>query len=406
MADTDVFVTRHAIVRMYERNHNTNDIFDNSKLTQEILDEFYKSKLVKEDLIRGDIYKSDKFTIIADADSALDEITIVTIYPNGDKPHTEEIVINNSNDFKNIKTIKRLLQNDELIVLKHMGSKKLLLLNDLVVLARLDNNRGKVFINIVKKWDINLFKDTKFLADFKTEYFLGVSEPIWIKFQQSVGVYDYVFKLEKAKATEYSSEVQIYKEVLTGERKVFPKGFWQLDVGGNDHPASKDCVKYLVEDYLGWDIFDIYKNFTSTFFTKYKLYGMLKGVFNNKSYEAIKNAYPELMIWKFKKYRNTEYWKVQNDGIAHARESIQWIIRQNNEFNIIVNENTIMSYNWNDILKRNNMESIMTLTFKYDYKSFFKEIFDMDFSDEECIRYYDKIHYNDDNKSTYVKTHV
>jgi hypothetical protein len=405
MNNTDVFVTRHAIVRMYERNHISSDIFDNSQLIQEVLDEFYKSKLVRQDLVRGDIYKNDNFTIITEFNKDENVNTIITIYPNGEKPQQEEKVIMNNVDFKNIKLIKHLLNNDELIILKHMGSKKLLLLNDLVVLARIENNRGKVYINIMIKWEIELFKDKNFLENFKAEYYSDISQVIWIKFLQMIGIYDYVFRVEKIKETRYSSEVQIYKEVLAGDIKRFPSRFWEDDIGGNDHPASKECVRYLIEEYLKWDIFDIYKNFNSAFFRKYKLGGMVNVVFNDKSYSAIKNAYPELMIWRFKKYKNTEYWKVENDGIAHAKEAIEWLIIETEEYKINLNKSSIMSINWYEMLKKYNMEKIIVTTFKYDYKSFFKDIFNINFSDEECIRYYEKTYYNDDNKSTFVKTH-
>lgn len=105
-----------------------------------------------------------------------------------------------------------------------------------------------------------------------------------------------------------TTEIEVYKKILSGELKRFPYGFWQGEDGKEN---SIQVMKYLIEDVLKWNREDIKKNLVVVTFKKYKLSGMLKSLYEQSPYLAMEALYPG----KFKPYslKNApkDYW---NDG--------------------------------------------------------------------------------------------
>jgi len=85
------------------------------------------------------------------------------------------------------------------------------------------------------------------------------------------------------------SLLDIYKLILQGDMGRFPYGIWKED------SIKKECVdviRYFVENILQCDQEEIPQKATFSQFRKYRLYGMIKNVFNQSTYEAIDAAYP------------------------------------------------------------------------------------------------------------------
>jgi hypothetical protein len=92
--------------------------------------------------------------------------------------------------------------------------------------------------------------------------------------------------------------IDIYKLVLQGKLKQFPRYYWE-------RPESLDnaqvIIKYLIEEVLKWNEKQLKENLDYETFTKNKLRGMLVQVFNDSPFKAIETAYPnKFKQWEFK----------------------------------------------------------------------------------------------------------
>lgn len=87
--------------------------------------------------------------------------------------------------------------------------------------------------------------------------------------------------------------IHMYKQVSSGKRKRFPRGFWK------SRDVSYKCrllIKYYIEQELGWDKDTLEEEFkTQTLLNSY-LSGMLFAVYHGKAYDAIKDVYPDINI--------------------------------------------------------------------------------------------------------------
>lgn len=112
--------------------------------------------------------------------------------------------------------------------------------------------------------------------------------------------------------------IEIYKLVLSGKIKKFPRGFWM-------QPEAKDnaakVTKYLLEDILHYTEDDIRTKVNGTTFADNKLRGMLNNVFGNSIYKCIDNAYPG----KFKEWELSStpknFWNKET-----AKEATKWLL--------------------------------------------------------------------------------
>ncbi|OPL12640.1 MAG: hypothetical protein AVO34_06805 [Firmicutes bacterium ML8_F2] len=116
------------------------------------------------------------------------------------------------------------------------------------------------------------------------------------------------------------SLLDIYKLILQGDMGRFPYGIWKED------SIKKECVdviRYFVENILQCDQEEIPQKATFSQFRKYRLYGMIKNVFNQSTYEAIDAAYPgRFKRWEFGNYSRHNWTK---DSAANA---VKWLIQE------------------------------------------------------------------------------
>ena len=114
-----------------------------------------------------------------------------------------------------------------------------------------------------------------------------------------------------------SGPVGVYKMVLDGTLKQFPKGFWSMP---ENIDYARDCTMYLIEKVLKWDKEQIKENFGKDTLAKYKLMGMYIKVCNNSVYKAINYAYPN-------KYKP---WELRRMGFIWSDETkieaIKWLV--------------------------------------------------------------------------------
>lgn len=104
---------------------------------------------------------------------------------------------------------------------------------------------------------------------------------------------------------EMCSEIDIFYMVLNGELSKYPVGFWSPPDG---IVYAINILKYLIEDILKWDDEEIIQKYNAKIFGKYKLNGMLKGVFNSSPFEALDAIYPnKFKRWQFVVPR--KYWE-------------------------------------------------------------------------------------------------
>lgn len=121
------------------------------------------------------------------------------------------------------------------------------------------------------------------------------------------------------------SAVEIYKLVLRGELKKFPKYFWEKP---NSLEESAQITRYLIEDILKWNDEDIKKNLSNSPFVKNALDGMITIVFNKSPFKALDNAYPgKFKPWELKTTPRN-YWNNMNASIA-----TKWMIEDKLEWN-------------------------------------------------------------------------
>lgn len=94
------------------------------------------------------------------------------------------------------------------------------------------------------------------------------------------------------------SVVEIYREILTGETKKFPKGTWSPSNGGYD--SFNRCFRYLILEVLKWGRQEAITNVTDKFLQKYRLYGAMEVLFKYRIYAAIERSFPEweVKVWE------------------------------------------------------------------------------------------------------------
>lgn len=129
-------------------------------------------------------------------------------------------------------------------------------------------------------------------------------------------------KEEKIKEDEILVKgiIEIYKEILRGDRKQFPKGTWQRPDAIEN---SKKCVKYLIEEKLKLTDDDITGTATAEFFRNNKLSSMLNRCYNGSPFKAINNVYPrKFKPWEFKS-TPMSYWSKTT-----AKEATRWLVEE------------------------------------------------------------------------------
>lgn len=120
--------------------------------------------------------------------------------------------------------------------------------------------------------------------------------------------------------------IDVYKLVLNGKLKKFPKGFWNKH-GGIEN--AKEIMKYLFEDVLAYSDKDILANVTQDFFIPHRLRGMMILCFNGSPYDAINSLYPDrFKPWEYCMSK-LRYWKDKDNCI----KATKWLIEEKLKWN-------------------------------------------------------------------------
>lgn len=82
--------------------------------------------------------------------------------------------------------------------------------------------------------------------------------------------------------------INVYEEVLLGIKRCFPRNYWSGDEGKE---RARICTRYLMEEIFFYKEEDVKKYLRYETFTKNKLSGMLRQVYQDSPYKAINDAY-------------------------------------------------------------------------------------------------------------------
>lgn len=146
--------------------------------------------------------------------------------------------------------------------------------------------------------------------------------------------------------------VEIYKEILRGDKKQFPSGTW---VRPDSLENAKKCIKYLIENKLKFTDEEIKNKICSTFFREYKLAGMLYTCFNNSPYNAINIIYPNrFKPWEFVLVTRN-YWKSEENCIA----AIKWLVEEK----LHLSDEELKNKLSFDLFVDNNLKGMLTCCF-------------------------------------------
>jgi hypothetical protein len=161
------------------------------------------------------------------------------------------------------------------------------------------------------------------------------------------------------------SDIELYNNILSGKIKRFPSNHWQ-EINGL-HNASK-LSRYMFEKILQWNFQDIKENLNKYTFSQYKLAGMLTKLFNNSTYDALNNTYPnKFTVWELKQIRvSRSYWN-NDDNILYAlkwlfEEKLKWT---NKEFKDLYGFKTFDENGLGGLLFKFNDSPFQALNFLY-----------------------------------------
>jgi len=386
-------VTNHALIRRYERFGPYTTV-DKNILEGDILFDFSSAQLVLNKIKDTPIYKSKEAFYVVSEDE--NEKTIITTYPVEKYEKTDyykrinDIVIMSKLNLNKIEQdiIQKILYNNDEITVKHMGYKKLMLINNFLILLGIDYENTKTYFKLFKIWNIKDLFNVNEINKIREEYYGSSRLSEWEDFLKKLNLFNYIIQYKKQEDERYPEEVQTYRKVLNGTLQSFPMRFWEDDKGGIKQIAAELCVKYLIEKVLEWTYLDIINNFTTNTFKKYKLSGMTEVLYESISFLALDNAYPgRFRPYLFKRMKNDWYWKIEKEGIKHCKETIEWLFEQMERDGYKINKNNPLTIDWIKTLKRYNVIGMLSITFHYDYKEFFKEVFNIEYSDEDIFRY-------------------
>lgn len=111
--------------------------------------------------------------------------------------------------------------------------------------------------------------------------------------------------------------ISLYKQVLSGQLKKFPRFTWELP---NSLYYAKVITRFVVEKKLKWSIEDIKSHFNTETIIKYKLRGMYSALFNCH-FTLIDNAYPDKIFpWELAKTPQG-YWICDEN----KRTALRWL---------------------------------------------------------------------------------
>jgi len=180
---------------------------------------------------------------------------------------------------------------------------------------------------------------------------------------------------QKDRSSNLSKEeiLRIYRYICSGERKLFPKKFF-------DNERRIILLKHLFDDVLYWNIQDILENFNFSTLDEKHLYGLRKNIKFIDIIDLVNNIYhTDYRIWEFKKTTSSHYFDSQDN----VDEAIQWfkekVAKDHNVFNIY----DAYNYGLHELVDQYKLYHGIVKT-KYNskhydfYEAVFQEKFDME----------------------------
>lgn len=154
--------------------------------------------------------------------------------------------------------------------------------------------------------------------------------------------------------------VKLYKKILKGEQKRFPKGYWKDDKNKKD---AKFCSMYLIEVVLGFYGDDVYK-LKKKHFNTYMLRTMLEHVYNDDVYKVVSELYPKKYVsWRFPVPKG--YW-TEETTVKALREVV--------EINNLSRDELIKQYG-TDFLKKIGLGSPVKNVYNYNIYALLEQAF-------------------------------
>ena len=118
---------------------------------------------------------------------------------------------------------------------------------------------------------------------------------------------------------EILDDVECYKLVLQRQIKRFPRGFWAKPWSLQ---SAREIIRYLLEERLHYSREDICKKLKKSTFEDNKLGGMLVLLFDNSTYKALNNTYPnEFQPWELSSTPNN-FW----DDKQNIVKAVRWLV--------------------------------------------------------------------------------
>jgi len=399
-------VTNHAIERRFEKFkflYNDDEI-NKEKLHNDIIDDFSNSVIFGETR-NAALFKSKYAFYVVMYENKIP--VIITTYPviqlpeNYDISILENIRIVYKGDVLNEerKIIEPIIKTEDYFMVKHEGHKKLIWSGGFLLFCNMEFNKEYVYYYILKKWTLEDLKNKDIQRIIYSTYFN--SDFKWNDFLKKINLLDFIYN--PTKNEHLPPEIITYKQVLNGELKIFPNGFWQEDIGGEIKIAAQLCTKYMIEEILNWNVYEICALLKISTFKKHKLGGMLEVLFKKDIFEALNNTYPNKYPIGMVKNANTiNYWKKENDGVNHAKKALEWVVEDCKKDGLIINKKVLLNYNWDQILKKYHLLKILKVTFENNLKDFLEQVFDVKISDEEHERRFNILN---KKPNQYIKTH-
>lgn len=384
----NIKITEHAILRRYERFHFLENI-SKDQLKNNILEDLKEYIIIKPlnkkrniNLIKG----IAGYYITQNTKSKIEIITtfkdLYTKIKNTDFNFQTKLNLPE----EELSFILTILQNDDAIFISQAGSKKLIVVDKLLLLIRDEMINNKQNIIVLDKYYLSEFYNIDRINEIKLKLFNNFNDKAWDIFSNILNLNEFIYNYQKYKLDEINYEIKIYNQVLDGTLNAFPKYFWQDDIGGNKFEAANICTKYLFDEILQWNKYDICSRTTYEVFRANKLDGMLQILFQGSISQAINNAYSNIKPWELKKIKCINYFAKDDKNFTRSKDAIIWLLNELSKDGYIINQKNLLQFDWLLLLKKYRMHYMLNKPFN-GFKNFFKECFDVEFEDIEIIRY-------------------
>jgi hypothetical protein len=386
-------ISTHTLMK-YHLLFNKDKPFDEQFLTKEILSDFNNENSYINLTKKYRIYTSDKVKYVCVTHS--NSIDIQTVFKLDDNISFDlnikvRLITSSSIGTKILNELREYAFLNDFIILKHQGIRKIAIVDKYLMLIKVIENKSKEYsiLNIVDLKTINSKKD---IEEIKEKILNTISDNEFLLLLNNLGLLDIwhnseIQQKQQLSIDENLAEIQIFKEVLSGERRSFPPRFWEDELLGTNHEATRTIIKYLFENILHWSKYDIYFESNFSLFKKYKLSGMLSRLYTNNFMKAVLEVYPDMLPWEFKNGTSSWFWSEDNNGKNNLLKYKKWLLDKMHFDGFIINENNLLQYDWRMLLKRYKVLGMLTVACKDNLQEFFKLMFNKDISIQEIEAY-------------------